>query len=147
MQLNNNSPSPVDIKYINSELNIDPQFIDGDTSPFSILGKRFSDIMNFNGGDVLTGSMRSIGISGTRPKLSGKALLKDDFTTEINPDNITINHNGKRWSYSLYNFPYVDGLHRKIRSTTVTVDSHLLLEIVSADKCLYWIVAPMGASA
>ena len=146
MQLNNNSLSPVDIKYINSELNIDPQFIDCDTSPFSILGKRFSDIMNFNGGDVLAGSMRSIGVSGTRPKLPGKALLKDDFTTEINPDHVTINHNGKRWSYSLYNFPYVDGLHRKIRSTTVTIDSHLLLEIVSADKCLYWIVAPMRAS-
>ena len=147
MQSNNNSLSHVDINYINTELNIDPEFIDGDMSPFPILGKRFSDIMNFNGGDVLAGSMRSIGVSGTRPKLPGKALLKDDYSTEINPDHIIINHNGKRWSYSLYNFPYVDGLHRKIRSTTVTVDSYLLLEIVSAGKYLYWIVAPMGASA
>ena len=147
MQLNNNSPSPVDIKYINSELNIDPQFIDGDTSPFPILGKRFSDIMNFNGDSVLAGSMRSIGVSGTRPQLTSEALLPSDYTTEISPDHITINHAGKRWSYSLYNFPYVDGLHRKIRSTIVTVESFLMLEIVSADKCLYWIVAPMGASA
>ena len=147
MPQHNNSLSPVDIKYINNELNIDPQFIDGDTSPFSILGKRFSDIMNFNGSDVLAGSMRSIGVSGTRPKLPCEALLLDDFTTEINSDHITITHNGKRWLYSLYNFPYVDGLHRKIRSTIVTVESFLMLEIVSADKCLYWIVAPMGVSA
>ena len=147
MQLTNNSLSPVDIKYINSELNIDPQFIDGDISPFSILGNRFSDTLNFNGADVLIGSMRSIGVSGIRPKLPCDALLQSDFITEINPDHVTIIHNGKRWSYSLYNFPHVDGLHRKIRSVTVTVESHLLLEIVSADKCLYWIVAPMGASA
>ena len=147
MHSNNNSSSPVDINYINNELNIDPEFIESDTSPFLILGKRFSDLQNFNGDDILTGSMRSIGVSGKRPVLVGETLLKDDYTTEITPDHITVNHAGKRQMYSLYNFPYVDGLHRKIRSTTVTAESHLLLEIVSADKCLYWIVAPMEASA
>ena len=147
MQLNNNSPSPVDIDFINNELNIDPEFIDGDTSPFQILGKRFSDIINFNGNDILAGSMRAIGVSGTRPILTGETLLKDDYTTEITSDYVIIKHGGKRWSYSLYNFPYVDGLHRRIRGPIVTIESYLLMEIVSAGKCLYWLVAPMEVSA
>ena len=147
MHSNNNSPSPVDIDFINTELNIDPEYVDNEASPFLILGKRFSDLQNFNGDDILTGSMRSIGVSGKRPTITGETLLKDDYTTEITPDHIIVNHAGKRQMYSLYNFPYVDGLHRKIRSTTLTLESHLLLEIVSAGKCLYWIVAPMEVPA
>ena len=147
MQQYNNSLSPLDANFIKNELNIDPEFCDVNTTHVCICGKWFRGITSFNGDSVLTGSIESIGVTGKRPTLPGEPLLKDDFSTKIIGDDLYINHANKRWAYSIYNFPYVDGIHRRIRSTTLTLESHLLLEIVSAGKCLYWIVAPMEVPA
>lgn len=147
MQQHNNSPSLLDANFIKNELNIDPEFCNEDTIPVCICGKWFRNTTTFNGDQVLTGSIKSIGVTGKCPTLPGESIFKDDFTTEIIEGDLHINHADKRWAYSTYNFPYVDGIHRRIRSTTLTLESHLLLEIVSAGKCLYWIVAPMEVPA
>ena len=148
MQLNNNSLSPLDINFVKNDLNIDSEFLDNDAVPFSILGKRFHGTTQFNGGDILAGGMNSIGVTGVRPVFPTMPLLRSEYTTHIEGcDELHVKCKDKHWVYSIFNFPYVDGIHRRIRTTHVILESHFLMEIVSAGKSLYWIVAPMEVSA
>ena len=148
MQQDNNSLSPLNIVFVKNDLNIDSEFLDNDAVPFSILGKRFHGSTQFNGDEVLAGAMHSIGVTGVRPDFSTLPLLRSEYTTHIEGgDELHVKCGDKHWSYSIFNFPYVDGMHRRIRTTNVILESHLLMEIVSAGKILYWIVAPMEVSA
>jgi len=137
-----NTISGSDINHIANNLSIDPEFIESH-SPFRILGKDFKDILTFNGNTVLTDIQHAVGITGNRPNITGKVLLKG-YHTHIEHDELHIKHDGKHWAYSLYNFPHVDGVHRSIRSTNISLESYLVMEIVSDKKCLYWVIAPLG---